>query len=136
MRFSLVKMHYTVPFFGCFLGLFLLQFSITGVNITGIKIKNFDNCILRTVSSIHVYCLCQMLRLIMFKWDQYLLYVIRETLHMTIMLRVIIYLIEHSVGFYELFFSKDGLCYTLPSLFFGFIGYTIDYHYRHKNKKL
>ncbi|UCM85186.1 MAG: hypothetical protein LF885_04060 [Rickettsia endosymbiont of Culicoides impunctatus] len=45
MRFSLVKMHYTVPFFGCFLGLFLLQFSITGVNVTGIKIKNFDNYI-------------------------------------------------------------------------------------------
>jgi hypothetical protein len=72
----------------------------------------------------------------MFKWDQYLLYVIRGTLYMTIMLRVITYLIENNIGVYEIFFIKYSLCHTIPLLFFGFIGYTIDYYYKYKNKKL
>ncbi|UCM85187.1 MAG: hypothetical protein LF885_04065 [Rickettsia endosymbiont of Culicoides impunctatus] len=68
----------------------------------------------------------------MFKWDQYLLYVIRGTLYMTIMLRVITYLIENNIGVYEIFFIKYSLCHTIPLLFFGFI----DYYYKYKNKKL
>ncbi|WP_425363470.1 hypothetical protein [Candidatus Tisiphia endosymbiont of Hybos culiciformis] len=73
----------------------------------------------------------------MFKWwdPKDLLYLIRETLHMTIMLRVIIYLIEHNIGFYEIFFSKDALYPTILLLFFGFIFTTIQYYWC-KNKKL
>ncbi|OZG31848.1 hypothetical protein RiCNE_07620 [Rickettsia endosymbiont of Culicoides newsteadi] len=72
----------------------------------------------------------------MFKWDQCLLYTIRMTLYMTILFQTIQYLIEHNIGFYELFFSKDVLYDTLYSLFFWFIFSIIQYYYKYKNKKL
>ncbi|WP_341750800.1 hypothetical protein [Candidatus Tisiphia endosymbiont of Sialis lutaria] len=44
--------------------------------------------------------------------------------------------VDRCIGVYKIFFIKYSLCHTILLLFFGFIGYTIDYHYRYKNKKL
>ncbi len=72
----------------------------------------------------------------MFKWyPKGLLYITRETLYTMCIFRMIQCLVEHNVGFYELFFTKYALYHTIALLFFGSIVYTIDYHWC-KNKKL
>jgi ABC-type tungstate transport system substrate-binding protein len=61
---------------------------------------------------------------------KHICYIVRMTICTTLIYRATACLMEHNIGFEELFFSKKALAYTIPSVVFGLIFYTLQSRYK------